>query len=343
VSENTVKAFIYEIERMQLALMGIHLPPLDFSPATKEASIASQSMTDIFAGGFNDIAQKFGDALSKFVEEGFKFKTLFSDIWSGIKDTFFNILGEMATKFIKGFLTDLVSNAADAAGKAASSIASTATSAVSGISNVLSGGLATAIGSFAGTFLAGVLGGGPSGHQQQQQINDTKDSRNYLADIRNWLFSAGSGFGGAIWDFAQKFTNEKIDELKGFVARLGDEQLGPRLDRMNNDICGAISSAASDIVSSIDDIQGAQEGAIVNKPTLLRVHAHEAVVPFAKLPMLAAQQKSSQKVEINNAVNINGQIITDRDYVRQRLLDELISALDSGIARNRLQRALGVG
>lgn len=361
VSTNVVASMIYEMQRLQFQLSMIALNfagggigGIGALPSmmgrmgvqwTADAKTTSQSMSDIFAGGFNDIAQKFGDTLSSFIEEGFNFKKLWSDLWSGIKDVFFNILGEMATKFIKDFLGSLISNAGEAAGKAASNIASTASSAVSGISSILSGGLAPAIGSFVGTFLGSIIGGGPSGHQQQQQINDTKDSRNFLADIKNWLFSAGSGFGGAIWDFAQKFTNEKIDELKGFVARLGDEQLGPKIDQSNNYLY-AIERWAAAISKGIDAIAssaGAQEGAIIKRPSFLKVHANEAIVPFSKMPQLAAQVQGAQRIEINNAVNLNGQIISDRDYMRTRLLDELISALDSGTARNRLQRALGVG
>jgi hypothetical protein len=341
-SANTVKAFIYEIERMQLALLGIHLPALSFEPMTKEAKITSKSMTDIFAGGFNDIAQKFGDTLSQFVEEGFNFKTLWEGLWGSIKDTFFRILGEMATKFVTDFLGGLVTNSAKAAGEAASNVLGSATSAVSGITNILSGGLATAIGSFAGTFLAGVLGGGPSGHQQQQQINDSKDSRNYLAEIRNWLYSAGTGFGGAIWDFSQKFTNEKIDEAKGFIADVKDT-LAPKLDHIGNLIGESIGWLAS-IDKRLANVKSAQSGAYIKEPALLQVHANEAVVPLDRLPMFSTSsgKGTGKSMAVTNEIHLNGNMITDREYVRGRLMPEIIGAIESNIWKSRMQSALGL-
>lgn len=346
-----VRAFALEMMKIPALMKGMIPPSISvelggWSQGVKDTvtdtMTGSGGVTDIFAGGMNDIAQKFGDTFAAFVQEGFNFKTLWNGLWQGLKDTFFTILGEMATKFIKDFLGSILSNAVDTAGKAASSIASTASSAVSGISNVLSGGLATAIGSFAGTFLAGVLGGGPSGHQQQQAINDTKDSRNFLAEIRNWFVSAGSGFGSAVWEFLAKFEMEKFDGLKGSVD-LSRDSLNPKIDEANGWL-RSIDGRLAGIGAGLEGTKSAQAGAVVTTTELVKVHGTpsrpEYIIPAPDLEgMMAGGRRGGGDVVVN--VALNGQIVTDREYTRTRIIPEIIEAARSGL-KSQLQAALGV-
>lgn len=347
IGTDKIAAMYIELAKLQIFLTtGIMVAPLDFTPwmeGPKGARETSKSMSDIFAGSMNDIAKSFGDTFSKFIEEGFNFKTLWDGLWGSIKDSFFRILGEMATKFVTDFLGGLLSSAGETAGKVASSVTSTASSAVSGITGILSGGLAPAIGSFVGSFLGGILGGGPSGHQQQQQINDTKDSRNFLAEIRNWLVSGGSGIGNALWDFLGKFEMEKFDGLKASVD-LSRDSLNPTVESIDRKAAEQIGWLAS-IDKRLANVKSAQSGAFIREPTLLQVHANEAVVPLDKMANFASVLPGNgggKTVQVTNEVHIDGTMVTDREYVRGRLMPEIIGAIESGFWKSRMQSALGL-
>lgn len=159
ISDNQARQFYYDMVRLRTFLLTGRwvLPPLDFSNFTEPAKKSVSDMDEAFAGLWNDIAQGFGDTFSKFVETWsvdklFKldidFKTFFKNIWADIKDSFFRMIGEIATKWLKGFLEDiLVKKTSEAAASAATSLtnmATTTTSAMSGLGTLV-GGIATAI------------------------------------------------------------------------------------------------------------------------------------------------------------------------------------------------------
>ena len=186
-----------------------------------------------------------------------------NSLWTKVK----GILGTAADDMLKILMSKLFDKWFDAlldiGPKTAKAVADTGSS-IAGVSSAATGAisgmwtaLGSAVGSFLGTLLGNLLSGGPSGHQQQQSINDTKDSRNFLADIHNWLFSAGDGFGGAIWDYAVKFMLDKFDGLKGSV----------------DDTRTALGGYLMDIVTNTAGLKNLQAGAsgldmTVSRPTL---------------------------------------------------------------------------
>jgi DNA-binding ferritin-like protein (Dps family) len=172
-----------------------------------------------------------------------------NSLWTKIK----TIVGTAADDMLKTLMSRLFSKWADAlldiGPKTAKAVADTG-QGIAGVSQAASGAisgmwtaLGSAVGSFLGTLLGNLLSGGPSGHQQQQQINDTKDSRNFLADIRNWFFSAGEGFGGAAYSFITDHLLEKLDGIKGSVDTIANNT-----DCLKNIHFGA--SGVSETVSS---------------------------------------------------------------------------------------------
>ena len=56
----------------------------------------------------------------------------------------------------------------------------------------------------------------------------------------------------------------------------------------------------------------------------------------------SAGDKKRRDTPVQVTVNINGTMITDREFVRGRLLREIESALKSGIRKSEMQAALGV-
>jgi len=69
----------------------------------------------------------------------------------------------------------------------------------------------------------------------------------------------------------------------------------------------------------------------------------ELFIPSNMVPALAgAGSANNQNISVNNYVNLNGTIVTDRDYTRNRIIPEILSALESNFKKTRLKQVLGV-
>ena len=51
---------------------------------------------------------------------------------------------------------------------------------------------------------------------------------------------------------------------------------------------------------------------------------------------------SSANVTVNNYINLNGTIITDRDHTRDRIIPEMLSALKVGVGKTEIKQILGI-
>jgi len=114
---------------------------------------------------------------------------------------------------------------------------------------------------------------------------------------------------------------------------------------------------AIDFKPVVDAIKGmrekiisAQHGAVLTKPQLVMTHgtpgAPEYVLPAAQLNRLMSlpARAGHQEITINNEVKITGTIISDREFTRQKLIPEIVKALDVNASemRRKFRRALGV-
>jgi hypothetical protein len=79
---------------------------------------------------------------------------------------------------------------------------------------------------------------------------------------------------------------------------------------------------------------------IVKRPIrpLIGEHGPE----YVKVTPMAGRGATPASNPINITLNLNGQIITDREYARSRLLPELVDALKSHVVKSEIQKALGV-
>jgi len=173
MSTTTLKAYIYELQRMQLAIIGIHLPPFPGWPKDEITTKVVDPVSEAFAGLYNNIAQGFGDTFKTFVETwsvdkllkmDIDFKEFFKNLWGNIKDSFFTMIGEIATKWIKGFLEDtLLKKTKETATGVVDSVkgmAETATSAAGSIGTALGSlgtGLATIITAITSAVATGIV------------------------------------------------------------------------------------------------------------------------------------------------------------------------------------------
>jgi len=266
-----------------LLRFGPLLAGINFNPMMAGARAEVKETDNAFAGLWNNVAQGFGQTITKWLQGASTFKDFMKGLWKDVFDGFTQWIGQKLTKAMTGFFDGIFSSTkklvpelTKTMGDAASSVSSAVGGITQGAASAMSGlwtGLGAAVGSFLGTLLAGVFGGGPSGHQQEQQINDTKDSRNFLADIKNWFYSAGGGFGGAIYEFSTAHLLEKFDGLKGSV------------DDTRTSLWGRIGEAIGWLqnielnTEPLKNITSAQFGMnkILTQPTLIAAHAGEQV------------------------------------------------------------------
>lgn len=340
-------------------LLDIKLPDMPFSSAWVDpAKIAANEVSTRWSQLYDDIKTDFGDTFAtlaseignnldflngEFFDHAINIKAIFQDLWGSVKDAFFRMIGDMVGDWVLGQFKNLFDSIGKTATKTMADAATTAVGAATditkGASAAISGlwtGLGAAVGSFLGTVLAGIIAGGPSGHQQQQMINDMKDARNFLAEIRNWFFSAGSGFGGASYEFITGHIGDWLGWIKDAVADKGGA-IKTTIDLTRIEICKRLDT----LNKQISNLGGAAAGAYVPEPALMAVaeRGPEIIVPVSKLPALA---RAGGGGTVNITLRIDGQVITDRDYVRRRILPELIEALESSVHKVRLQQRLGV-
>ena len=90
---------------------------------------------------------------------------------------------------------------------------------------------------------------------------------------------------------------------------------------------------------------GAQEGHVSRKPELVMVHgtSQDPEYIFRESQMNNLGRGGANiSIVMPSEFNVNGTIIGDREYFRQRLFPEFISMLRSNFGKQELKSALGV-
>lgn len=360
VSTAELLNFEYALKRVAVFLQtGVLLPEMDFSvwysDPSKGADATADDIGQRFSQLYDDIKRDFGDTFAtlaseiannldfvhgEFFDHAIDFKQIFEDLWGSVKDSFFRMIGDITGDAVLGLFKNLFKSITGGLQETLTKGASDIAGAVGGISqgaaSAMTGvwtGLGAAIGSFLGTLLGSIFGGGPSGHAQQQAINDTKDSRNFLAEIRNMFTHVNPSL-----DYMKTSIPEKFDGLKGSV------------DLTRSTLDKTVHHIGDQIEGAINKISGAQRGAFLTSPELIMTHGTpnrpEVIAPLPDLNRimgsLGATAPKTGAIDVKNQVNLVGTIISDREYVRERIIPEIINALDSSLLKARFQRSLGV-
>jgi len=358
VSPATIRMVIFNLQALQLQLAGIHVPTLDFSQLTREAETTVETAKGYFDGLYNDIASGWANTIQQWVEGSMTFRDLWKSLWEDIKNSFFRVIGEMAAKWAIDLVKGLVNPALDAGKSITSTLGSAVKGIGTGIKGLLTGlgegiaGMAKAIAGAAKEILiaAGVALAIFAGFKIVEGIlgkvfgGGGKES----SDVTYWL--------KLIQTNTQNLENMALNDHKGMLHEImitgwaRNELLGHIYDLTSSDLNNLgdrIVDRLGDIIEAIENIAGAQSGAIVTKPSFLKVaeKSPEAIIPLADLPRIVTPNPSSSPiVNLNNYVSIDGTMITDRDYTRQRFIPELIEALNANAdgLKSKLQTALGV-
>ena len=305
VSANTVLRELYNIRRAFLMTIGIMIPGWeDFEDAAKTTAT---EIGDAFDGLYNDVARGFGDLIKNILSGTTSLKDGLKGLFDEIKNAFFTMIGEMMAewtlKFIKKIVADL-GLIKPAADAAAKAAAEAGTAGGTGLASGIGAGVMAALGAIA--MVVGVF------------------AAFYL--LVTGPLNKLLGFKKLTEEQRKEYDKayEEEQKKKGIIV-------APSLPRKRNE----------------EETWQTGFHGIVSKPIrplIGEVPERVDITPLSKLShMTVEKQKTDRPIEIHNEVHINGQIITDREYVRYRLIPELISAMDSHFKKSQLQASLGVG
>ena len=114
----------------------------------------------------------------------------------------------------------------------------------------------------------------------------------------------------------------------------------------------SIKQNTKDTVKALKGMPKGQEGYVSTKTQLVELHGTpenpEYVLrsqDLSRMLSLAGDTKSQPqqiKIEMNNTVNLQGTIISDRDYARNRLIPEIENALRANFKKSQFKEILGL-
>jgi len=162
VSVATVQMMVYELNRLQLAAIGITLPDLRI-PSEQKTQVATDvdDFKNLWDGFFNDVSGKWGDTINDFISGNTSIVTAWNRLWKNMGETITDFIGKYITeKLIKAIqgIIEPSKSATGAASEAFSSMGETIGGVASGVGSVITT-LASAIGTVI-TELAGAIGTG---------------------------------------------------------------------------------------------------------------------------------------------------------------------------------------
>lgn len=365
---------IYALKQMQFMAMGIKLPDIDFTDLENKTKTTVSKVDGLFDGLYNDIARGFGDTFKTFVETwsvdkllkmDIDFKAFFKDLWGNIKESFFTMVGEMATRWVKSFIEEsLMKKTAEAATSVGSSMASVGT-AVSSIGSMIAGiatgiasaivTLATAIATAATTLAAAapallVVGGialaifagfkaieslfGGGGGKQTDVTYWLKLIHINIQELHDWVINLPNAYFNTWHNFF--FNTEWATRETVTVLYAIKDFLGPML--------GALQS----IDSQMSKLKGAQHGMVSTATQLVTVHGTpaepEIILPSSDLKTImegAGGAKGTMIFNANFQINAIDEIGV-REAVRKKIGPEIVAWIKTNIGKKEMTEALGV-
>jgi hypothetical protein len=389
ISTTTLKAYIYELQRLQLGILGFHLPPFPGWPKEEIKTAVTNPVSEAFAGLYNNIAQGFGDTFQKFVETwsvdkllklDIDFKAFFKDLWGNIKESFFTMIGELTTKWVKGFLENiLVKKTSEAAANAATSMTSMATttgSALSGLGTLVAGiastiatvittlatGIATALVTLAtavataATILAAaavpllIVGAIAiaifAGFKAIESLFGGGGGKQ--TDVTYWLKLMWAD-GKELHDWIINLPAAYFNTWHNFF--FGTEWATRETVNVLyaiKDFLGPMLGALQSIDSQISKLRGAASGAISTQTEMLVVHGTPSI-PEVTLPMPGLQRLVREGGGSGGTVMFNAQFNVStldadsfRETVRRKIGPEIVEWIRTNVGKRLIADALGV-
>jgi len=280
------------------------------------------------------------------------FKDVAGSIWGGIKNQFFTLVSQLISKWTLGFVAKALGGIKDVAGGLTSGIGNAAKGlgslfgGVGGKVKDLIGGIGKLAGGLSpGGILGGAIGGligGLAGGMGKATKNHIKD---LVQNTNNILATLRTDFRDNQFNWFLAKYDQMIEGLHGIIPRKFDA-VNKRLDNVKS-YAKRTAEASEALVKAIKNVTSAANGAVIDRTQLVMAHGSrrnpEIIARSDALKNIMAQQMRQQQVNIQNeqTVKMQGLMITDRDYARQRMVPEMLAALENdGRFKDRLKRIL---
>lgn len=271
----------------------------DMADKSKETTAETRGYFD---GLFNDIATGFGSTIQEWLTGATTFKDFLEGIWGNIKDSFFRMIGEMASSAVLGKFKGLFAEIGKEASKALSPVAGVAENLGKSAGGIASG-LLSSLGSI-GSIVTGITSVIDLFKGPQKQTDVTywlKFIRESTLETRDWLFINAQE---KLNFFAEKLEDIKIKAGDMVYTRL--DAVCTKLDWIGGNT-GTIINKLGDIVKKLGG--GAYEGAVLTSPQLIMTHGTpdrpEYIIPEPDLKGFMASAQAGQAAGKAGATDVN--------------------------------------
>ena len=300
----------------------------------RETEKATRATRDYFAGLYNDIARGWATTIQNWMSGTVTWRDFTKNIFEDIKSSFFRLVGEMITEFLMNFVKKAIAGVIDVGVSIAKNITGAAKMGTDAIGKTVgaASSLATTIG------VVGIAAMGLASIIQAFKKGPDFTYTNRLLEEQNWVYLTG--------------INQKLDALNEKTAAVVDKNdwMGNNLDIIRGASL-SMDNTLHGILSTLGSLKGAQHGAKLTKPQLVMTHGTaerpEWIVPQPDIPAFISHMQNREAAGaggggVSVTVNLNGTMITDREYMETRLIREFTDALRSAPVQRNVQRALGI-
>ena len=362
---------MYRLTSTMLKFANITMPEL--GKASKDAwpqiAEGATETTTAWTEAANSIKTSWTRELGEMLVGAKSFKDAAAAVWGEMKRMFADMVAKMVVNFAIDGVKDLIGGAKKAAsgiGKAVESVGSATAPLAAGIGTLittLAQAIATAAEIIAASAPAILIAAGVA-----------------LAIYAGFKVISGlfkkSAKPGSELDFLRQITENTFtikDLLLGdykaelhIIQGIGRnifgkvESLNPKIDLSNKllrDISGfakITAEATKGMAAALKNVTSAAAGAVIKETQLVMVHGtpnnpeyiqkESDLMRFNEMQKLKQQKIQQQQITLNyqQSLEMKGTMISDRDYARQRLLPEMLDALETKQGVDRLKKILGL-
>jgi len=294
-----------------------------FPDITKTVDIESDKIAGKKDSIWNTMADglqtKWASTIGELIRGTTSLKDGLKGIWDTVLTQFTDMVGAMVAKWITGFIGDTLSSLVNKFVPGVESAMGSTSEAVAGASTSIGASMTAA-------FNVGI--------------------------VAAWAAAAWSAISG--WgDKVNEFWKEQRAEIDKYIDRL--KEMGRTWREIKNIMEGRwwAEPRPRPPLEPSEEPGGPGKGGggggkwaegfegIVTQP--IRPLIGEAGPEWVSVqPLSGGRSPSSSNVTVNNYVNLNGTIITDRDYTRKRMIPEMLSALEANFEKTKMKQILGI-
>jgi hypothetical protein len=301
-----------------------------------------------FLGGIGKMVGPLGIGLLVGKMIGFEnIAKTFKAVWQGISDVVVGIIDNIAMQIEA--IGELGKVVFEGLGKVAES-------AFGAVSDII-GGLGKAVGGL----LAGI--GGLFKKKKTPELERLQKIQELLSQIVghitidfrdrqfNWMLDKQQQMVNHLEAIRAILNNRFNASMRGLLDRMqrtadnvvGNRQNTGHILNHTKRYLKEIADNTFDTIRAIKKISSAQAGGVFKEPELVMTHGTASNPEYIlREDQLMKLGGGGREVNIHNHVHMNGTMISDRDYTRNRLIPEMLNALDVNYNKQRLMNLLGI-